>query len=224
MSKYFSNDTTIDTSYISKEPISRAMPTPQEVEQSPAMSSDQLVTPTKIEEEVLQVAAQSAIINEAMDEINRVNPTKIEESFKTFKPAELFERLNQITFLMIEMNNRMTAIEKQIRNGDIQNTNDRPLTPIEQFEQSNPGKNDDQMMTVEQVKNGIKKAQAEKKVPGIPTEDYIDRGVKLEEIFPDQSNEALQAAYESIAETEKDIGNNNSAGSNPNGGMKGIVF
>ena len=159
-----------------------------------------------------------------MEKINRVNPRKIEESFKTFKPAELFERLNQITFLMIEMNNRMTAIEAQMRNGNLSNTNDKPLSPKEQFEQSNPEKNNDQMPTVEQVKNEIKKAQSEKKVPGIPTEDYIDKGVKLEEIFPEQSNEALQAAYESMAETEKETVNNSSIGLNSNGGMKGIVF
>ena len=225
MSKYFSNDSNIDTTHITPDEVSRAIPTPPKVEKSPAMTSEQFVTPTKIEEEVLKVAAQSAIVKETMDEINRVNPRKIEESFKTFKPAELFERLNQITFLMIEMNNRMTAIEAQMKSGVLYgDKSDKPLSPKEQFEQSNTNTNNEQMMTVAQVKEEIKRAQTEKKVPSIPTEDYIDKGVRLEEIFPEQSNEALQAAYESMAETEKEGAGNNSITPTKNGGMKGIVF
>ena len=227
MSKYFSNTSNIDTTHIKTQEVHRAIVQPVIRETLSNYDRDTLNNNTQtIEDEILQVAAQSAIVNETMNEINRINPRKIEDTLKSFKPAELFERLNQITFLMIEMNNRLTAIESILSKSSRLETHpdeepEKPLSPREMFDQNNTSS---PSMSVEEARKLMTEKINEKKIPGIPSEDYIDKGVKLEEIFPKQSNEAIQAAYETISESEKELNNGIRYSKSPRGGMNGIRF
>jgi len=224
MSKYFSNKPEITKQIETPVQESRAIPQPITKPKSQLQQKELLRASPEIEEEILQVAAQSAIVKETMDEINRINPNKIENALKKFQPAELFERLNQITFVLIEMNNRLTAIEASLEKGEQLEpvpVKTETLSPREQFEaagQEDVSEKD--LMDLDTAKEELKKITSAKKIPGIPNESYVDNGVSLEEVFPDRPDEAYKAAYSSMAETESDSGVSKS----PQGGMTGIKF
>lgn len=151
------------------------------------------------------------------------NPIKIIEEDKpvekqqtTVKQTDILEKLTQHSFLMVQMNDRLMKIEKLLlllTNTDVEVTIQKKdgLTPRELYEASLQDDEVVDYMDINVVRNKLDNMKSET-IPSIPLEDYIDNGIKLEEVFPDMPDEAYQAAYKSLNSKHK-----------PNPGS-GIVF
>jgi len=218
MSKYFNNTESLSTSIsdISEENNS-IIPTHIQQIDNDGKANLQSKLNNSLDDEIKKVASQSAIIDDSMDELKKVTDSyaEIENALKKFKPLELFERLNQITFLMIEMRNRLDAIENHLRLDE-----EKPLkSPIEQFNETS---NNDDLMDPKVAKEQLNSIQ-KGNIPTIPNENYIENGVNLEEMFPGKPDEAYQAAYKSLAENQDKL-NTQTVSKSPKGGIQGIRF
>jgi len=220
MSKYFNNTESLSTpiSEVSEENDSIIPTHIQQLDDS-GKSNLQSKLNSTFDDEIKRVASQSAIIDDSMDELKKVTDsyTEIENALKKFKPLELFERLNQITFLMIEMRNRLDAIENHLKIDEEK----PPKSPIEHFNESSYNKDNDLMnpKVVKEQLNNIQRGG----IPTIPNENYIENGANLEEMFPGKPDEAYQAAYKSLAENQDKL-NTQTTSKSPKGGIQGIRF
>lgn len=219
MSKYFTDESEISslTEQLPTDNQSNfVVPTPQAVKQQeiPIQETPETITPPPktVEEHIAHVNAQNNEITRAVKEISETTATEIKNTFESMEVLELFERMNQISFLLIKMNNRLTSIEEvMVGKQDVASLSDVPevkLSPREQFIQQ--GSKD--LTPVEEANKKLSDAQ--KGVTGLPSEDYIDKGANLEKMFPNMPEEAYQASYNTNIEESK----------SPKGGTTGVVF
>lgn len=216
MSKYFSNDV-LPQHDVFVEEETTTYSTPKHILQNDESTKSKLTKQNNLDkiEELKTIAKETYEVDDSIANIeaNALEALKnIEGSLKKFSPAQLFERLNQITVLLIELNNRVGALENSLNNNNTQFNNTEhkkqtqhhadEISPKEKFiaEESNEldySKAADVKKAMEDI------TSQNKSKPALPDEDYIDKGVNLEEIFPDRPTEAFQAAYEAMANEDK---------------------
>jgi hypothetical protein len=229
MSKYFTDDTTSLTNQLEEqlEETNYVIPTPaavdttiqEKINQQNIKDIDQ--KPTSVEEHIAIVNNQNKTVNKMMHEITSGTAEEITNTFETLSTLELFERMNQISFLLVKMNSRLDNIEKVIRNNTSteQKTNNKvdqhivpdttasekvdyqevernkseisKLSPREQYELGTSKNLSPLEAAQKQLADGIKNNM-------MPDEGYDGIGTNLEKIFPNMPAEAYQSAYESI--------------------------
>ncbi len=223
MSKYFTDETVVSdlTTQLPPKEENFTMPTPQVVNQQeiPIAETIPLTEPKTVEEHIAKINHENKEINKAVKQITETTQEEITNTFETFTALELFEKMNQITYLLIKMNNRMTSIEEVLAgkaDAEILNKTEKKLTPREQFMQEEQQKNEDNL---DKANSQLKKGMSEE-VIGLPDEDYLDKGTNLESMFPNMPSEAYQAAYQALDKTEAP----KNVSKSPNGGTTGIVF
>ena len=231
MSKYFTDDTSNLTNQLEDEleETNYAMPTPQVVDSSMRDKIIQQditpIKPTSVEEHIAVVNHQNKTVNNMIKEITTGTAEEITNTFETLSTLELFERMNQISFLLVKMNARLDGIEKAITDGKTQIV--EPQQEYRQVEQTEvePTKVDYQeaakdavdtsklspreQYALEKTENLSPLEAAHKQLADgiksnrLPDEGYIDSGTNLEKIFPNMPADAYQAAYESINDVKK---------------------
>lgn len=143
---------------------------------------------------IQKTPSKSPIIEEVTQ--NNITPPK------EIKQTEILEKLSQHSFLMIQINDRLMKIENMLLSltgAEItpkETGVGRELTPRELYEESLKADEKIDYMDVNVVRKKIDTMKDN--IPNIPLEDYIDNGVKLEELFPNMPDEAYQAAYKSM--------------------------
>jgi hypothetical protein len=139
MSKYFTND--VDVSLSHAESIQSSLRTEQNVVPSAdnLTNSSQidentrkLLTPTKEfrspkdaidDEDYIQlVYEQSAEVTESIKKFSNDTKQEIKNVFDKFAPAEIFEKLNQLIYVVTQLNNRVASLEELIQNNSPQIT------------------------------------------------------------------------------------------------------
>jgi len=234
MSKYFTDDTSTLTNQLEEqtEEVNYAMPTPMAVDKSIRDKIIQQDTPTPIqaptsvEEHIAVVNHQNKTVNKMMEEITAGTAEKITNTFESLSTLELFERMNQISFLLVKMNSRLDSIEKAINNGNISVNTTQTYTQVDTKETADVDKVDYQeqakikddisklspreQYAMEQTKTLSPLETAQKQLAdgiktggAMPDEGYVDSSTNLEKIFPNMPDDAYQAAYESINDIRK---------------------
>lgn len=238
MGKYFSNDsnllnydisddTTVDMTKVAMPDISH-QETPLSTEKRSLLEPARVDVSEQqsLDEKINEIQNQN---QEIAEEFNRIGRERVKQTFKSFDELEVLERLNQITFLLVEQNNRITNVENVLKSfGNInpqqpikETLNDREmeveteaslnqdisqLSAIDkhklELEAANKPLSNEDLMNPQKVSQEISRISSGK-VPSIPTEGLTDNSIKLEEIFPDRDPEAYQAAYKSLEDTEK---------------------
>lgn len=221
MSKYFTDDNDLSslTTQIEQPTTSVATPIPNPVDnsiQNQINSQNEIPkkptnVPTSVEEHIASVTAQNNEVNTAMKHITQAAGEQIENDFKSLAPLELFERMNQLTYLIVKMNNKLTAIEKLLIDGGDAKTeldaanirtesathNTSTTTSVSPKEQYLKQQEDSKRLSaVELAQQQLSKGMYNHG-NGLPSEGYADESNNLEKIFPNMPEEAYQAAYES---------------------------
>jgi len=121
---------------------------------------------------------------------NQSNESKIPNTFKEKDAIDIFERLNQITFLLIDLNKRISAIEKHLSNKTFDETSNYAIEAMT--------KNVDKELQQfrEEFKN--KNTEKEEQIPTIPGTNKPN----LSAIFPNAPKEAIAAAYKQMIEEQ----------------------
>lgn len=151
-------------------------------------------------ERVDELNNQKKILDSMVTDLMNANLDTMVESFKDFSPLEIFARLNQLSYLMIKLNARMTGLEDKMdilisrmeyKNNDVvvrENIN-APSDVID-------------LNTAKSFLNALSNNE-------IDSAGFIDKSIKLEEVFPDRPDAAYRAAYQAIPDInvpkEKDI-------------------
>jgi hypothetical protein len=235
MGKYFSNDSDLvnyaaDIDGMSVD-MTKQTTIPNSVpEIQSELRSDDIkplsVTTDELGEKIIEISEQNQDIKKQFD---NVGVERVKQTFKSFDELEVLERLNQITFLLMQQNNRLDAIEKKLENVSVSNTKtnateERELTPREMYELEQQARaenkpNNDSLMNIENARKELQRITSGE-VPKIPTEDFKDESVVLEEIFPDKDPEAYQEAYKAM-EYSKKMSPTSGYSKSPKGGMSG---
>lgn len=221
MSKYFTDDTSTLTNQLEEqlEETNYAMPTPTAIDKSmrDKIIQQDIPNPTSVEDHIAIVNHQNKTVNNMIKEITVGTAEEITQTFETLSTLELFERMNQISFLLVKMNSRLDGIEKAINgtNGvkttqeytQVEQTAVEPIKPDYQ-EQEKPKIDTSNMSPREQYalektdKLSPLEAAHKQLADGIksnfPDEGYVGEGTNLEKIFPNMPDDAYQAAYSSI--------------------------
>jgi len=222
MGKYFSNtsdfskydvtdDNSVDTSTVipSTDNLTNKLSdeTKEKLSKTPndATNEDEYINLVK--EQTDQV---SSMIKKYSDESKQ----ELKNQFKKFQPIEIFEKLNQIIFVIAELSNRINSLEKTIKGNSEEKEEQKKISDpselyaIQQHQELEnkinipeniPESKEEKLPNIEEIKKKINEAKSGK----IPNDDYKDNSINLEEVFPDLDDEAYQAAYASSSEKEK---------------------
>jgi len=166
---------------------------------------------------------RTSIENNEVDEIVKHNTnklkTEIKQTFARFTPAEIFERLNQITFLLFELNNRIGKLEETIANQKNNKKSDKFINEMI----NNPELHQQRMEETQKLKENLKPkeltADEYRKMVSDPNYNRNDIEIKnaedankvldkmldgeiplipdtpVEDIFPNMPEEAYEAYY-----------------------------
>jgi hypothetical protein len=252
MGKYFSNDSDLvnyaadidgmSVDMTSQTTIPNSAPKTQETLSD--SQKEMLSRPvTSIDDKIEEIHEQNQEIKE---QFNKIEKERVKQTFKSFDELEVLERLNQITFLLMQQNNRLNNIEEFLKSGSVttiekktNNTeyqteekqtvreseiNSEPqdlskMSPIERHKYETEVEKEVDFMNPTEVQREINKIQYGG-TPSIPNEGLVDNSINLEETFPDREPEAYQAAYTAMEEVKKrnpDVGYSKS----PKGGFNG---
>lgn len=228
MSKYFSDDTPLtDQLEFQIEDNNYVIPTPPHVDTSLREKKIQqeatiaVEKPKSVEEHIAVVNHQNKTVNNVMREITAGTAEEITNTFESLSTLELFERMNQISFLLVKMNSRLDSIEQTIKSTDTNNQQAQEYAKIEtaptvetivskpDYQEANTNvigtskltpqeqyalKTTDKLTTLESAHKQLADGMNGK----LPDEGYLGEGTNLEKIFPNMPTEAYQSAYESI--------------------------
>ena len=247
MGKYFSNDSDLSKYNFTEDSVdaSRVIPSTDNLTQPLTEKvknnlSNRGKTPTiaKNEDEYISIVReQTDSITDSIHKYSEETKQEITNNFKKFSPVELFEKMNQMLFIIGELSNKIKSLESKIdllcdtspvqpnksQNSEKFMQESTPNTAIEEKYVKNvqsipqktiqapaPKKTADSidMMNKTEVKNQLQGIISGK--TRLPTDGYIDGGVKLEEVFPNLDDEAYQAAYKTMAEQKEEVKLSNS--------------
>lgn len=219
MGKYFSNDSNFSQFDITDEnsiDVTKVSPNNAVISESldddtiELLSSKYAALKQNISDEdlnIVKVHKEIQEINNIVENYSEETKKEIKNQFNVFGPAELMGKMNQIMFMMMNLNDRLISIEGAIKNQPVekpksQTINDpRDLINIDKslnrLEQTN------NIPSIDDIKIQLEKIKSGKVPVSIPDEDYIDKSVNLEEIFPDLEDEAYQAAYSAMKIKQK---------------------
>jgi len=255
MGKYFQNDSELLNYAVNSDTMSVDM-SEQNTIPNFNTQTERILSDEDKETLSKPISSEQQSIDSKIDEIHEQNEAikehfihiekeKVKQTFKSFDELEVLERLNQITFLLVQQNSRLDKIEEFLksssdslnkpnesfedklreseRESEIQNLKPEDIshmTPTERhiYETNNTDKPVDftNPTDVQREISKIRNGQP----PSLPDEGLIDTSVNLEEMFPDKDPEAYQAAYSSM-EAAKKMNPNIGYSKSPKGGLNG---
>lgn len=201
-----------------------------------------------LEEDYIEnVISQSEQINEVLNKYTEQTKQNIENKFNKFSPAEMFEKMNQLIYVVTQLSNKIQKLEETINNDvthksvqDIDVAEPKPEKKIEsQPTQIKKEHNELQipknikaqnnalkkeippMLTADEIRTHLASLTSGKGGT-IPVNDYLDQGVNLEELFPHLDDEAYQAGYSAMLQAQNKVEVEKELPTP--GNMRGIVF
>ncbi len=222
MGKYFSSDSDLTKFNIEEVEHKAAIPTADNLTSPlPQATKDKLAQqriepPATQDDHIDMVKVQADFASEMVGKYSRETKKIVEQQFEKFAPAELFEKLNQILFTIVDLSNRVTSLEKTI----LANSNGMPTQEKKPITITDPEQlyrlqgRIDELTKIEQPASIPQQAASDNnerphvdelrsmladakngKARKIPSEGFVGDGVKLEEMFPNLEDAAYTAAY-----------------------------
>jgi len=265
VSKYFSSDASALKNNVRIEQNINALPITDNLSDSLSLEKRNLLggsTSTRTnpdDEYIMSVLEQNDHVNSVLE--NYVNNTKqeIENKFKKFGPAEMFEKMNQVIYVVTQLSDRILALEKRLSEMEqIEQYKPNPqkeeidnqstiISPNKDFDTSKIAVIDELKIPNSKIMNNLDKNDIQTSnsmnIPPMPTADevrshlksltsgnggtmpineYLDKGVNLEELFPHLDDEAYQAGYSSMLQNKNNSSTLTKDLPTP-GGMRGIT-
>ncbi len=158
------------------------------------------LSPNSAETHASKIKEDTEFVNKVVDNLENTitdrDKYNLNNTYEKFSGAEIFQKLNQVVFLLVELNTRIANVEEILAVNTNNITPLKPkLTPREQYESNEDVDNTD-LFDISNVKEQLNNIS--KKIPKIPGEDYLDKSKNLEDIFPNAPEEAIQASYNSM--------------------------
>jgi hypothetical protein len=227
MGKYFSSNTDTSKFELTESVDKITVPsvdnltTPLSSQVKEKLSQTRIDTPTTQDDYIDAVKVQVDQVSDMVKKYSDESKKELKNQFEKFAPVELFEKINQLIFVIADMSNRISTLEQIIAtNFNIQNQAQPKMVEITdpadlyrlqtrmdklgedelsstvtpQNIPSQPKNSNNVMPDVNDVRrqlNNIKQGKSK----SIPSEGFTDKGIKLEEVFPDLDDEAYSAAY-----------------------------
>lgn len=198
MSKYFSKDTNFTNYPISEDGSVETSTIPEFTNENIISNENRELLSSNNSSELEKLKQQNEQLQKMINTYTTETNTNVPNQFNHFAPAELFEKLNQLIFVVSNLSNRITDMEKTINNQQNKINEKRPTTI------SDPA----QIMAFEKEynRNNVQAALDNiKKGKNLPMEDYIDNSVRLEEMFPEMGDEAYQAGYNALSQIKPNV-------------------
>lgn len=243
MSKYFSDDSdllktysateegSIDTTRITPSTDNLTQPLSEEKKQLLAVSQKPK-EPSTTDEYIHHVEQQTEQVSQMIRTYSEETKQEMVDQFDKFSPVEMFAKMNQLFFIMSDLSNKVSNLEKKIdvvvnitaveakSNGiDIPQQNNEeqeikdPATLYAMQQMAEKGISEIPPQSIpEQPKkkepqmniNDVKRTLSNiKSGKALPDEGFTDKSVNLEEMFPKLDDDAYQAAYGAIDSAAK---------------------
>lgn len=141
-------------------------------------------------------------VNKMVNDYTHATNTEVKNQFNSMTSVELFEKMNQLIFVVSNLSNKIADLEIIIKNNKLKNMKEPmeisdPKDLIDLERKLNTFNKPASINDVQSQLNNIKKGNID-----IPLEDYIDNSVRLEEMFPNLDDEAYQAGYNALSQTK----------------------
>ncbi len=195
MSKYFSNNTDFSHYPINDDGNIPTSNIPEFTNEN--IISDEkkdILTNKQNNIELERIREQNIQLQKMLDNYTTETKSNIPNQFNNFAPAEIFEKLNQLIFVVSNLSNRITDMENTLKQQNriiTPTTTSRTISdPSQIVEFEKEFSKNKVQATLENIKKG----------KNIPMEDYIDNSVRLEEMFPELDDEAYQAGYNALSQ------------------------
>lgn len=229
MGKYFSTDT--DTSkygIVNEEKNAVAMPStdnltvPLSNEKKERLSIIKQDNAPTQDDYIDMVKVQADAATDMVKKYSEESKQELKNQFEKFSPVELFEKINQLIFVVADLSNRVSSMEQTIKTGKVEQPQEMEITDpetlyriqsrmekrgIDNFEdaapKSIPQQPENNTVDVPDI-NDVRRRLAEIKsgVKSIPSEGLVDKSIKLEEVFPNLDDEAYSAAYAAMQQNK----------------------
>jgi|SaaInlStandDraft_4_1057021.scaffolds.fasta_scaffold28399_2 hypothetical protein len=221
MGKYFSSDSDLSQYNVSEEnsiDTTNVIPSTDNLTKPLSdETKEQLIqsTPSTTDEHINVVKQQTEHVSQMIQTYSEESKQEFKNHFEKFAPAELFEKLNQLIFVVTDLSNRITSLENNTSGTPPNKTHIRKeiSNPQELYEMQEHGNisesikipdNNQTPVDIESVKKDIANIKKGKTPKNIPSDGLTDNTVNLEEMFPDLDDDGLQAAYASMSEKKVD--------------------
>lgn len=198
MSKYFSNNTNFSNYPISEDGSVETSTIPEFTNENILSAENRELLSTNNSSELEKLKLQNEQLQKMLNTYMAETNTNIPNQFNQFAPAELFEKLNQLIFVVSNLSNRITDMEKTIA-GHKNKVVEHKTTTISDPAQIIAFEKEYNRNNVQETLDNIKKGK------NIPMEDYIDNSVRLEEMFPELGDEAYQAGYNALSQIKPTV-------------------
>jgi len=244
MGKYFSNDTDLKIHIDDNEKNSNiVIPSADNLTHALSeITKEKLLKnkfePTNVDEYIDMVKVQTQQTTQMVQRYSEESKQDLKKQFDKFSPVELFEKINQLIFVVADLSNRIGKLEIAVKSKHTISDDEKPVeisdpADIYRLQQMldngdfvNNEKNTDQEKKnklvdddLDEIKKRLAAVKSNKPLKTIPSEGFTDSGIKLEEVFPNLDNEAYEAAYSELIKTN----NNASFKDKPiPGGMRAI--
>jgi len=258
MGKYFSNNTdlskyniTIDNSIDTSKlviPSTNNLTNPLSNETKEKLAIQRTPLDAINEDDHINLVKEQTLeVTKVIQQYSKESKEEFKQHFERFAPAELFEKINQMIYVVTQLANKVTTLETIIKNSyinnetsskssnektefnDLQETNIMVTEPQriptitkksqsafpsvsevkkELLNKHNPtlqNVNKKAMPSIDEVRQQLADIQNGKNIKSLPSEDYNDESLNLEELFPDLENDAYQAAYASMAKSKEKL-------------------
>lgn len=240
MGKYFSKDSELSKYVLPEntESVKNVIPLTDNLTNTLSDTTKEKLSkrfePTNQDEYIDMVREQTDHVSNMIKKYSDESKKEFKNQFDKFAPAELFEKLNQLIFVVADLSNRITSLENKFSN------NNTPPNSKNEIEISDPAdlfrlqheldtldsskrfnQKPQNIPDVSAIREHLSNIKQGNKVRTIPTEEYIDKGIKLEEVFPNLDDEAYQAVYSSLSKQKT---HDYTTDDKPTpGGMRGIT-
>lgn len=261
MGKYFSNDSDLLNYAVTDDnsvDVTNAIPHTDNLTQPLSDETKQKLTEKNhtdtisTEDEYINIVKEQSIkTSDMIQKYSDESKQEIKNQFAKFAPAELFEKMNQILFVLTTLSNKVDTLEKTIlqnvksvdnttNNGKLEVRNPADLYKIQQTEKINTtSEKDDTPIIPHSIPNKSQKVETSPQMPDVnevkkqlenikkgikprmPGDGYTDKSVNLEQMFPNLDDEAYQAAYRAIDQQQNPGDSTTSTKPEP-GKMRGL--
>lgn len=247
MSKYFSQDSELFnyTSEVTSDDPNNKSPVIPSTENLTSPLDEQKKESLRIPADSIDendyislVHKQTAAVSDMVAQYSHDSKQEIKRQFDKFSPAELFEKMNQMMFVISTLNNKVDELsslfaktqmdtpseDKELSNPEdlyVRQEKQRVIIQNENIPQQIPTKSTvDSVPAIGDITKQLSNIKSG--APQLPDDGYTDSSINLEQMFPDLDDEAYQAAYSSM--TQSDTPSKTEVKRPTPGDMRGIVF
>lgn len=227
MGKYFSNDSDFSQYNLEEEKHSNVIPSTDNLTKPLSDKTKEKLSRTpndavNEDDYINLVKEQTEQVSSMISKYSEESKQELHNQFKKFQPVEIFEKLNQLIFVVAQLNNKISKLENtllgieeekqnrvitdpaqlyklQEKEKMLENINIPENIPVQEIKTPDNFKKNERP-DINVLRQQINDAKNGKKIPNY---EYSDNSINLEEVFPDLDDEAYQAAYASSMRLEK---------------------